>query len=704
MRASLGDFVLDLEQRLLYLNDEEIAVEPKVMELLLYLYHCRGRYVTIEELHEQVWSDRIVTDTAVRGAVKKLRVILKDEDITSPSYIKSVPKRGYKLVCDSQPISEEPISTDESCHAEEILRTSPKIDTPIAPEITRPASVRFSQNTLLLLVFCSLVALLGGWATYSSQTWPFSVSQIEASDVNTLTEFKGEKTSLAVSKDGRYIAFTGRSFENELSQVYLYDKYEKTIRQLTTNEPSAMFVRFAQNDKALVFSNTLTGNSSLKLLPLTVAEPESAMVTLLEGRYLIADIQPGRASSEVIVQLANANQSQLMLYAIDLEGDQETRLVTVSQSDEYIVSMSTSPDRRRIVTANISAGRAQLILHDLISQQETILIDGDTPIDKVVWRNDSEILLLNEDSIRLYDLKTKQFHIVYDNVSALITSMESDHQGGLVVIKKSQERAERLYIERSFSNGVSKVIDTQPEIVSMMFDSSDDELKWVRVLKDKRNSIGSFNIKTKHINIVYQSDGKIELLDVSKDHKWIVFKEDYRLAVFSVEEQRVHYLTSSSNSCSDGVFNPSGEYILYGVQVGGRWEIQKYDIATGQSDVFLNDFRTIRTASTGYVVATEAGQLAYLESQTALPQPLNHRIGLEPITRWHVRNDKVVWSTYDHIKSYLHYFDLNSQYYHVMEDFLFSLHPRISVDRSGGRVVYLSVQINDAALQQINFH
>ncbi|KZN58443.1 hypothetical protein N482_22255 [Pseudoalteromonas luteoviolacea NCIMB 1942] len=683
MRASLGEFVLDLEQRLLFLNDEEIAVEPKVMELLLYLYQCRGRYVTIEELHEQVWTDRIVTDTAVRGTVKKLRVIFKDDDISAPSYIKSVPKRGYKLICESSPIESAPLSATQS----------------------NPKKERYTYKKPLIYVALLALLIVGAVISLTHEGLHFPSAQVAVSSVDSLTEFKGEKTSIAVSRDGRYIAFTGRAFKSEHSQVYLYDKLEKTTRQLTTQEPHAMFVRFAQNDKALIFSNTLTGNSSLKLLPLTVSDPESAMVTLLEGRYLIGEIQLGRTNSEIIVQLANAPQSKLMLYAIDLEGYQETRLVAVSQSDEFIVSVSTSPDRTRLVTLNLQAGRTQLVLHDLATKQETRLIDGAMLLKKVVWRNNNELLLLNNSSIRLYNLKTQKEYVVYDNRGALIKTIESDHEGGLVVIKKSQERAERLYIERSFSGdgAVSKVIDTRPEIASMMYDSQDDELKWVRILKDDLNSLGSFNVKTKHIDIYYQSENRLEFLDVSKDHKWMLFKENYRLAVYSVEQQKVHYLTASFNSSSDGVFYQDDQYILYGVQVGGKWEIQRYNLSSEISEVFLTGYRSIRPTSNGYVVAGESGELAYLDSHLGVAQALSHRIGLEPITRWHVKEDRIVWSTYDHLKSYIHHFDLNRRHYNVTEDFFLSLYPRISVDRNAARVVYLSVQINDAALQQVNF-
>jgi len=94
----LGSYILDNEEMTLANNGDTVKLEPKVLALLTYLYENVNRYISMTELHENVWQDRCVSDAAVRRAIGKLRLLFND-DHKSPSYIQSIPKRGYKLIC-----------------------------------------------------------------------------------------------------------------------------------------------------------------------------------------------------------------------------------------------------------------------------------------------------------------------------------------------------------------------------------------------------------------------------------------------------------------------------------------------------------------------------------------------------------------------------------------------------------------------------
>ena len=95
--VKLGDFELDTVAQCLHKNGNTIALEPKVYQLLVYLYEHQGRVISLEELHQNIWSGQIVTDTAVRRTVSKLRNALDDTDTQNPVYIHSVMKRGYRF-------------------------------------------------------------------------------------------------------------------------------------------------------------------------------------------------------------------------------------------------------------------------------------------------------------------------------------------------------------------------------------------------------------------------------------------------------------------------------------------------------------------------------------------------------------------------------------------------------------------------------
>lgn len=74
-----------------------VRIEPKAMDVLVYLAAHEGQVVSREELERDVWHGALVGYDAVTGTVIKLRKAL-DDDARHPRYIATVPKRGYRLL------------------------------------------------------------------------------------------------------------------------------------------------------------------------------------------------------------------------------------------------------------------------------------------------------------------------------------------------------------------------------------------------------------------------------------------------------------------------------------------------------------------------------------------------------------------------------------------------------------------------------
>lgn len=103
-KLQLGDYVLCPVNRHLLWGNKEIALEPKVYDVLCYLLQHYDRFVSLDELHQQVWAGRIVSDTAVRRTISKLRVAL-DDQAEPARYIQSAAKRGYRWIMTPQAVS-----------------------------------------------------------------------------------------------------------------------------------------------------------------------------------------------------------------------------------------------------------------------------------------------------------------------------------------------------------------------------------------------------------------------------------------------------------------------------------------------------------------------------------------------------------------------------------------------------------------------
>ena len=88
-------------------NGQEVHLEPKVMEVLVYLIESEGKVVSKEEVIGRVWPQVFVTDDVLIRSIGLLRKAL-DDDPKNPQFIETIPKSGYRLLVRACPVSAGP--------------------------------------------------------------------------------------------------------------------------------------------------------------------------------------------------------------------------------------------------------------------------------------------------------------------------------------------------------------------------------------------------------------------------------------------------------------------------------------------------------------------------------------------------------------------------------------------------------------------
>lgn len=87
---------------ILQAGDDERTLEPRVMQLLVYLAGRAGAVVSADQLLADVWKGPFYGDNPVHKCIAALRRALGD-DAAAPSYIETLRRRGYRLIA---PVSE----------------------------------------------------------------------------------------------------------------------------------------------------------------------------------------------------------------------------------------------------------------------------------------------------------------------------------------------------------------------------------------------------------------------------------------------------------------------------------------------------------------------------------------------------------------------------------------------------------------------
>jgi DNA-binding winged helix-turn-helix (wHTH) protein len=92
---AFGDFVFDELAFELRRGGALIKADPKVLDVLAYVLRKPGQLVSKQELVEQVWEGRALSDTALTGAMSKLRRALEANG--GPQLLENVYGRGYRF-------------------------------------------------------------------------------------------------------------------------------------------------------------------------------------------------------------------------------------------------------------------------------------------------------------------------------------------------------------------------------------------------------------------------------------------------------------------------------------------------------------------------------------------------------------------------------------------------------------------------------
>lgn len=101
----LGEWSVHPDQGLLVGVKGELHLEPKVMEVLIYLAERQNEVVRRDDLISDVWHGTFVSDEVLSRAISLLRTCLGDDRMT-PSYIQTLPKVGYRLLMKVTPLAD----------------------------------------------------------------------------------------------------------------------------------------------------------------------------------------------------------------------------------------------------------------------------------------------------------------------------------------------------------------------------------------------------------------------------------------------------------------------------------------------------------------------------------------------------------------------------------------------------------------------
>ena len=96
-RYRFSEFILSPRRRLLVRNGREQPLIPRYFDLLVFLIERRSEAVHRRDIFDRVWSDVVVSDSALSQAIRTIRRVLGD-DSREPRFVRTVSRHGYRFV------------------------------------------------------------------------------------------------------------------------------------------------------------------------------------------------------------------------------------------------------------------------------------------------------------------------------------------------------------------------------------------------------------------------------------------------------------------------------------------------------------------------------------------------------------------------------------------------------------------------------
>ena len=272
-------------------NDEATRrLEPKSCQVLAYLAAHPGELVTKQALTAAVWSDTYASDDTIARTISRLRTSLGDNS-RAPHYIETLPKRGYRLLAEVQPLA----------------GASPTAATPAAEAPAERRPRRMLAVGVLLIAALVLVIIA-------------NLNLFSASSDDTASPTSEKQDELLTRADDYYHQM--RLADNEMA-ISLYQQ------QIELNPDAALAYAGLANSlvQRVVRWSGDTGDTPVKL---TERVASGALATETAERQL----QRAKVLAEKAVNLApeNATTLKALGFVQSAQGDYQTAIATYDKA------------------------------------------------------------------------------------------------------------------------------------------------------------------------------------------------------------------------------------------------------------------------------------------------------------------------------------------------------------------------------------
>lgn len=664
----LNEFVLDTVQQTLTQPEGLLTLEPKVYEVLIYLLTHRERYVSLQELHDKVWAGRVVTDTAVRRTISKLRVLLQDTDTDNPRFIRSQMKRGYQLICEVTVLAEQPAPAMDAAtmSADNIplgLTAVNNLSHNPSNEREAPASaVGYTKRVKLsaaLLVSCVFFAVLY-WQLFVTADKP--VATLTLTEQQQLLNLPGQKASLSVSQDGRQLAFVAKVSHDSPWELYLYDTVSTRLQNIVTPAEHTRFVSFIANDTQLAYVGYNGNQATFYTQALdNLAEPPRFHPTApFEILGDIVDLGNHRILINAGTS-ATDNKDNIHYYQYDLQTQQFEQFSFSSDISIQDVGAALSPDKTllALARANIYKETMTFQLYRLADKElvAEYPLQDNLQHGSFKWLDQHNLLLVSGSKHYVLNALTGERSVV-QVASQPLHQFHVTRPGELIALNAQHLPRVIYQAPWPYQQSFSKSYQLGSDARELSF-SAEEGVLYLITREARRSVLYRYDSRSGERQRLLDAAERLSVADYTADGRLLLLKRGNRLELLDTQTAQVTAVTVSTQQAGIGHFSPAGDAVYFSERVKELWQVKRYTLADKTQRLLLTDYRYLQQYGEGYIALASSGTLWLLDSDLKPREQLYANMSmLDDMFQVELRKDKLILA-YPNLMGYWYLKELN---------------------------------------------
>ena len=580
MRWQIANYQFCEQQQTLSSSSDVLQLEPLMVELLAYFCRHPNEIISVDQLIDQVWQGRVVTDNAVSRLITKLRRAFAD-DARQPKFIATFPKKGYKFVA--------PVAKIDEYDAQSLMSGGTQVTRPDTEEKPAESGWSFLKFPFIAVLLVVMVVLVF-W-----QVW--QAPQPSARFARALTSMDGNEVFPSFSADGRRMAFmsvkaqrlrlmvkdlhNGNSAEinhpdglntgpGDWSKqgdklVYLAasaqrcEYYTVEIKGLTIGEPRLIHrcpagsygkVLFTHNDQRVVFSENAGPGTPYSIYELDLTTQSKRRLNqpdlYLSGNSQF-DLHPHK--DKLLISSPDKQQWE-GFYTLDLTTN---KLDLLFKQDAYICCGIWDHAGENVILMGEHPAY-QLLSYDLAGKNKQVIFSGSRRISLPRrFNNGADYVFLSGDKhtdIQILDLESGEVgNIANDTVDELLATFSTNHQViGYISMASGKEQVWKYDLASGERRKITAFTDSRHYL----------DLHWS---PDDRYIAGlTFN----ELHLIDSTTGEVTVVDFPQTEiRGVSFKSASELSFSAKEGERWRVYTYHTDTQSVTAESPEWAFIQF---------------------------------------------------------------------------------------------------------------------------------------------